>query len=75
MGVESNVQWHCMADGLSTCEFDEEGCMTLEPVRRSGRGARWSEEVADRRLLIVRPPEGMLVRETTWEYRDNYESV
>ena len=65
-----------MADGLSTREFDEEGCMTLEPVRRSGRGARRSEEeVADRRLLIVRPPEGMLVRETTWEYRDNYESV
>ena len=32
-----------MADGLSTHEFDEEGCMTIEPVRRSGRardGAR-----------------------------------
>ena len=65
-----------MADSLSTREFDEEGCMTLEPVWRSGQGARRSEEeVADRRLLIVRPPEGMLVRETTWEYRDNYESV
>jgi len=65
-----------MADGWSTCEFDKEGGMTIEPVRRPGRGARWSEdEVADRRLLIVRPPEGMLDRGTTWEYLDNGERV
>ena len=65
-----------MADGWSTCEFDREGYMAIEPVHRPKRGARQSERgVEDRRLLIVRPPEGMLGRGTTWEYLDNGERV
>ena len=65
-----------MADGLSTHEFDEERCATIEPVRRSGRGVRWSKnEVAGRRLLVVRPPESMLDRRMTWEYLDDDERM
>jgi len=50
--------------------------MTIEHARRPEQGARWSEdEVADGRLLIVRPPEGMLDRGTTWECLNNSERV
>ena len=48
----------CMADGLSTCKFDKEGCVIIEPVWHLGQGARWSEnEVAGRWALLVQLPE------------------
>ena len=61
-----------MADGLSTRKFNKEGCRIIEPVWHLGQGARWSKnEVADRRLLIMQPPKGMLDHRTTWEYLDD----
>jgi len=50
--------------------------MSIEPAQHPERGARWSEKgVADGRLLIARPPVGMLDRGTTWECSDNGERV
>jgi len=52
--ITINVDYPCMADIGSTCEFDKEGEMLIEP-------ARWSEMgVADRRLLVARPPVGLI---------------
>ena len=32
-----------MADGLSTCEFDEEGQMEIEPMQHPGQDMQWSK--------------------------------